>query len=121
MEVSLIKVASPFGGVGVKVSKLKLLCLRAKTYVCKICMFQKILFQLRQIMFVVTETFSFSHLPVASEATYPVDVVQQWGLVGCAVLQRRHGDGFQQQTQGNGHAPVQQAEQQRHHQLTNGG
>lgn len=30
VEVSLIKVASLFGGVGV-VSKLKLLCLRAKT------------------------------------------------------------------------------------------
>lgn len=52
-----------------------------------------------------------------SEATHPVDVVQQRGLVGCAVFHRRHGDGFQQQTQGNGHAPVQQAKQQRYHQL----
>lgn len=31
MEVSLIKVACPFGGVGVEGSKLKLLCLWAKT------------------------------------------------------------------------------------------
>lgn len=31
VEVSVIKVASPFGRVGVKVLKLKLLCLCAKT------------------------------------------------------------------------------------------
>lgn len=44
--------------------------------------------------------------------TYPVDIVQQRGVAGGVAFRRRHGDGLQQQTQGDGHAPVQQAEQQ---------
>lgn len=101
MEVSLIKVASPFGGVGVGASKLKLLCLRAKTmYVSEDIGKQSVVKSGHPsgLQNVCCVCFSFSHLPAASEATHPVDVVQQWGLVGCAVLQRRHGDGFQQQT-----------------------
>ncbi len=72
---------------------------------------------LKKGVFLVTAAFSSSLLPAASGATHSVDVVQQRCLVGCVVLQQRHGNGFQQQTQGHGHAPVQQAEEQGHDQL----
>lgn len=102
VEVSLIKVASPFGRVGGESVKAEVIVSVRKDYVG----------YWKAGTFVLTATFSFYQLPAASETTHPVDIIQQWGLVGCAVLQQRHGDGFQQQTQGNGHAPVQQAEQQ---------
>lgn len=50
--------------------------------------------------------------------THLVNIIQQWGVAGGVAIQRRHGDGLQQQAQWDGHAPVQQAEQQRHHQLS---
>lgn len=74
---------------------------------CQIGLLKRAVVGVRQI----TMTLLFS-------VTHPVDVVEQRGLVGCGVLQHGHGDGLQQHTQGHGHAPVQQAQQQRHHQLS---